>query len=677
MTLRLAASFTDALMRLTAQEMAAVWSTVTTLNADPSHPGLKLHRVDRARDKNFWTARVNDGIRIVLHRAGEDTLLWVDHHDAAYRWAERRRLDVHPVTGAAQLVEVRERVEEVVVPVYVTREAARPKLFADTPDKTLLLCGVPEDWIADVRTVDEDTIFALQPHLPAEAMEALVDLAYGIAPKLPAPTPDPFAHPDAQRRFRLLTDEADLARALEAPWERWAIFLHPAQQEFVDRDFAGPARVIGSAGTGKTVVALHRAVRLAREGGRVLLTTFNSVLAASLERKLALLSAGDEAFAARITVADLATATRGLHEATIGPVTLATDFDIREALVAAKGEVALKVDDRFLLDEWTLIVDGRQIRSRENYRDLPRLGRKRRLSGEKREALWSLFERARETLGTRGLTTYPAMLAQLGASIDPTASPFDHVVVDEAQDIGAVELRILARIAGGRPNGLFFAGDIGQRIFRPPFSWKGEGVDVTGRSRALRVNYRTSEAIRRRADRLLPPTLVEADGAEESRKGVQSLFTGPPPEHHVYGTEEQERDAVAAWLRTLIAAGLPPGTIALIVRSDTERPRAEAAAAIAELPCSGAGGGGAGVVVATMHEAKGLEYRAVAVLACDEGVLPSVERLAEAADESALAEVYATERHLLYVAATRAREALLVTAVAPASEFLDDLASVK
>ena len=676
MALRWADTFMDALTKLTAQEIAAAISTAKQIQADPAHPGLSLHKVDASKDKNFWTARVNDDIRIVLHRSGADTLLaHVDHHDAAYRWAERRRLDVHPRTGAAQIVEVRERVEEVVVPVYVTQEVAKAPLFADTAEDTLLACGVPYDWLEDVRQVDEDTIFALQNRLPAEAMEALLNLAVGIPPAAPLKIADPYEHPDAKRRFHLLTDEVDLARALEAPWDKWAVFLHPAQREFVERDFAGPARVIGSAGTGKTVVALHRAVRLARDNpeARVLLTTFNEALADSLSAKFAVLTGHDPDLAARVTIADMRGAMVTLHERVIGPVRLASEEDVRTALDEAKARSDLSVEDRFLVEEWDHIVDGRQVPDRETYRDLPRLGRRKRLTGERREALWSLFEDARAILVARGFTTYAAMLARLA---DAAESPFDHIVVDEAQDVSAAELRIMAHMVGDRPNGLFFAGDIGQRIFRSPFPWKAEGVDIQGRSRSLKVNYRTTFEIKRQTERLLPSTLVEADGSEDNRLGVQSLFGGPAPTVASFDTEQGECDAVGAWLTHCAGEGLAPSTLAILVRDRDQLTRAHKAVACAHLKATeslrrdfedGA------VFVGTMHEAKGQEWRGVAVMACDEGIIPSESRMAAATNPGALDELYAKERHLLYVACTRAREVLFVSGVKPTSEFVTDV----
>jgi hypothetical protein len=673
MTLRIADTFTDALTRLTAQEQAAVKQAAFDLQVNPSAPGLSLHRVDRARDKDFWTARVNRDIRIVLHKRGSDTLLaWVGHHDDAYRWAERRRLEVHPTTGAAQLVEIRERVVYIKAIVDGYDGAPEP-LFAHTPEATLLLCGVPPDWLPDVRAATEDTLLDLDEHLPAEAMEALINLSAGIAPAPAAPTPDPFEHPDARRRFRLLADSEELARALEYPWEKWTIYLHPAQRAFVEKDFAGPARITGSAGTGKTVVALHRAVRLARADplARVLLTTYNERLADGLRRKLALLAAPPN-----VIVSDLRTAALDEHERLLGPARIATDAQIATALATAAERHA--VEPGFLREEWRLIIDARDIRDADVYRDLPRHGRRTRLTGNRREALWAVFEQARTLLHRQGLKTYAEALHDLAAAVRASGpAPFDHVVVDEAQDLSLAELRYLKAACAGETNGLFFAGDIGQRIFRPPFAWAAEGVEIRGRSRFLKVNYRTSRQIRERSDLLLPGRLLELDGAEEDRTGVQSVFDGPPPLIQAHKSQEAEKEAVAAWIVESVADGVSPGEIGVLVRTEDEFPRArraiEAAAHEFESLADGIPSDPGRVVVATMHAAKGLEFRAVAVMACDADLLPLGRRLLEATDETALEEIYATERHLLYVACTRARDRLFISGVNPVSEFLQDL----
>ena len=282
MDFRIADTFTVSLARLNGPEQKAVKTTAFDLQLNLSSPGLRFHRLDRPRDPNFWSVRVNDDIRLIVHRTPTSLLVcYVGHHDAAYAWAERRRIERHPTTGAAQLVELPELVEHVAVPtVTTTAPTPKPRLFPGIADETLLGYGVPPEWLDRVRGADEDTLFDIADHLPQEGAEALLNLATGTTPEMPERTPvetDPFAHPDAQRRFRVLANIEELERALDYPWDKWAVFLHPAQRRLVERDYSGPARISGSAGTGKTIVALHRSVALARRHpqARVLLTTFS------------------------------------------------------------------------------------------------------------------------------------------------------------------------------------------------------------------------------------------------------------------------------------------------------------------------------------------------------------------------------------------------------------------
>ncbi len=296
MEFRIADTFTDSLARLTGDEQKAVKTTAFDLQVNPASPGLSFHKLDKAKDKNFWSVRVNNDIRLIVHRTSASLLLcYVGHHDKAYDWAERRKLEVHPKTGAAQLIEIRERVEEIVIPRYIEAPTAKPLLFENLPESELLGYGVPLEWLSDVRQANEDSILDLATHLPAEAAEALLNLATGgvrqvdtpkftVVEKLDRLEPDPFTHPDAERRFRLIHTFEELERALDYPWDKWTVFLHPAQRSLVRRSYAGPTRVAGSAGTGKTVVALHRAVFLARRepDARVLLATFSETLADAL-----------------------------------------------------------------------------------------------------------------------------------------------------------------------------------------------------------------------------------------------------------------------------------------------------------------------------------------------------------------------------------------------------------
>jgi len=544
--------------------------------------------------------------------------------------------------------------------------------------------GVPEEWVDDVRAADEDGLLDVIEHLPQEAQEAILRLAVGEKPEPPKVLPveaDPFAHPDAQRRFRVLTNVEELERALEYPWEKWAVFLHPEQRTLVERDFSGPARVSGSAGTGKTIVALHRAVHLARRAPetKVLLTTFSTTLANALTAKLGHLAGNEPAVLQRITVEAIQDLAYRFYTERFGAPSLASE-ELIEGLIAraAHATGSSRFADRFLLNEWTDVVDAWNLQSWEEYRDVARLGRKTRIGGKQREQLWEIFSALRATLDAQGLVTWPGVFSRLTADLSGNAAPpFDSIVADEAQDLGVAEMRFLAALAGERTDGLFLAGDLGQRIFQTPFSWKALGVDIRGRSHTLRINYRTSHQIRAQADRLLPQSIADVDGLVESRLGTISVFDGPPPHVKIASSEKEETETVAAWIGERVREGYRPEEIGVFVRSDAQIDRVRQAANVAKVAyailADNVVATPGKMSISTMHLAKGLEFRGVAVMACDDEVLPLQERIEAVSDESDLEEVYNTERHLLYVACTRARDRLLIAGVAPASEFLADL----
>lgn len=689
----IADTFTASLARLAAAEQKAVKVTTFDLQTRPGSPGIQMHKLDHSRDPNFWSARVSSDIRIIVHRtAGRLLLCYVDHHDKAYIWAERRKLETHPKTGAAQLVELRERVQEVVIPVATSVQASPrapappsgPKLFEQRSDDELLGYGVPPEWLADVRAADEDSLLVLADHLPGEAAEALLELATGGTPR-PSQTPpaaaSPFTHPDAQRRFRVMSNVEELTRALEYPWDRWSIFLHPEQRQIVERDFSGPARVSGSAGTGKTIVALHRAAHLARANpdGRVLLATFSEPLARALQTQLRRLLSHEPRLAERIDVGALDALALRLHKSLIGPVMLTAEQTLRAFVREASATVpAHRFSQSFLLSEWTHIVDARQLRTWEAYRDVTRLGRKTRLKEPQRAQLWDIFARVWAALGERGSTTPAAMYVALTRTLTEVRhGPYDFAVIDECQDLGPSQLGFLAALGGSRPNALFFAGDLGQRIFQQPFSWLSQGIDVRGRSRTLRVNYRTSHQIRQQADRLLDPEITDMDGVREERGDTISVFNGPIPRVRSFATAEEEVKAVATWLRDRTAEGVEPHEIGVFVRALAQLERARRAMVLAGIACREINAQvevtSGHAAIGVMHLAKGLEFRAVAVMASDDEVLPLQERIEQVGEDGDLQEVYDSERHLLYVACTRARDYLHVSGVDPVSEFLEDL----
>lgn len=690
MEFRIADTFTSSLGKLTNDEQKTVKTTVFDLQLNPAHPGMQFHRIDQSKDDNFWSVRVSQDIRLIIHKTERSFLIcYVDHHDKAYKWAERRKIEQHPKTGAAQIVELRESIKEIIVPKYVEDESPRQTvkkilqpLFSSIGADTLLSYGVPQEWISEVQSVTEETLFQVTPHLPQEAAEALLELATGGTPKAPLKVimADPFEHPDAKRRFTSIKTSEELERALNFPWDKWTVFLHPDQSEIVTKEFNGPARVSGSAGTGKTIVALHRAVNLAKSNpdARVLLTTFSETLASSLRTRLRRLITSEPRLGDRIEVYSVNDIGLQLFKKIDKTKKIITDNELSEVLsVAASLVKGHSFSQSFIKSEWEDIVDAWRIKSFEEYKDVKRLGRKRRLSDTQRAVLWEIFENAQKKLALGSWVTLAEVFSTVAKQISSYRNPpFEYVVVDEAQDVSIPQLQFLSAMGGTRANGLFFAGDLGQRIFQQPFSWKSLGVDIRGRSQILKVNYRTSHQIRTQSDQLLASSITDVDGNSESRLHTISTFEGEKPTVITFTSIEEESRFVADWIMNLIQKGYKSHEIGVFFRDSNQLERAKSAVKksgqeITSL-IEAVDSTYQSVSVGPMHLAKGLEFRAVVVMACDDEVIPLQDRIELAGDESDLDEVYQSERHLLYVACTRARDALLVTGVDPASEFLED-----
>lgn len=699
MEFRIADTFTDSLNKLTNQEQKGVKTTAFDLQLNPKNPGLRFHKLNKTKDPNFCSVSANMDIRLIVHRTASSLLLcYVDHHDDAYAWARKRKIERHPKTGAAQLVEVRETVEEITIrqPVAAVTQPKSKAASKKTPSKQarlfdalseddLLGYGIPPEWIDDVKTATETSLFDIAEHLPQEAAEALLELATGGTPAQPTLLPadsDPFSHPDAQRRFRVMTNQEELQRALDYPWEKWTVFLHPAQQHLIERDYSGPARISGSAGTGKTIVALHRAVFLARRHptASILLTTFSQALANSLKLKLDRLVGNEPDVRNRIQALAIREVAHTLYKQAYGKPNIAKPAEVRSLLITLATQAAPgQFSDAFLWNEWQDIADARQVNSWQAYKTVKRLGRKTRVGSKQRELLWSIFSKVLHTLKENEQITWAGLFQKVAIHLEQSKTlPFDFAIVDKAQDIGIAALRFLCALGTRHPDSLFFTGDLGQRIFQQPYSWKSLGVDIRGRSQTLKINYRTSHQIRQQADRLLPESLSDVDGNREERRHTVSVFNGPTPQIQICDDEQAETQFVSSWLTEQMDAGLQPDEIGVFVRSPNQMQRAIAAieqaeATPSELDNQLMSSQGC-IAISTMHLAKGLEFRAVAVIACDDEVLPLQSRIETISDEADLEEVYSTERHLLYVACTRARDQLLISGVDPASEFLDDVA---
>ncbi len=681
--------------RLAASEKGRIVDLIGKLYRDPSHPSLSLERVRGARSPGIWAARVSGDLRAILHMEGDAvSVLHVDHHDAAYDWASRRTIGRHSATGILQVVEAVESISEVAHALEPPVAPQAPALFAAHADAYLVSLGLPETWLPALRAVrTEDQLLTICGRLPPDVAERLIDLSQGeiVTPPLPVVSAGAAAAPrsDERRRFYayVADDEAELRAAIEAPHERWIAFLHPSQRALVEGEFRGPVKVAGGAGTGKTVVALHRARHLARRGRRVLLTSYVTTLCRTIERQLDRLCGPDAPERARITVSTVDKQALAIVRQVEPRLRPATDDEIRDALDrvlarppegASQGGAA--ADPAFVRAEWTNVVQAQGIGAWEEYRSARRTGRGRPISVRERRALWAVFDAVMADLAQRDHIDFPGLCRRAEALVTSgrVASPFDAVVVDEVQDLRPPALRFVRALAAADPGLLMLVGDASQRIYASRVNLGACGIAVRGRSHTLRVNYRTTEQIRRAADRVLGAEQDDLDGGAERRQATRSLLRGPRPRRAAFPTPAAELEHAVRTIRGWMDAGITPASIAVFLRAGGRRLDAVSATLeTAGIPTRRLADETVeardGVALGTLFRAKGLEFRAVLVLDASAAALPSPPALRAAPDPQDREDVLARERHLLHVAMTRARDELCITWSGEPSPFLADL----
>ncbi|MGR3274618.1 3'-5' exonuclease [Acaryochloris marina NIES-2412] len=664
-----------AVSRLEAKDAKRVWKFLSKFLEDPSHPSLSLERVTKTKNENLWSARISQELRAIVHKEGETwTILHADHHDAAYQWASRKQIARHSKTGVLQIVESPEVVEQQ-VPNFTTVNLELPSLFDGHEEDYLVSLGVPDNWLPTLHKIkSEEMLLDVVFDLPEDVGDRLLNLAAGelVTPPIPW-SPEQSGY--SQRRFFILDDNADLMRMLEAPLETWIAFLHPSQQKLATGSFSGPIKVTGGAGTGKTVIALHRARHLARQGKRVLLTSYVKTLCENMSRNLSLLCTAEEL--ALITVSTV-------HKQAL---TLATgkgqqlkpvDRSKLQALITDAHFPRCPLDPTMLLAEWDTIIQDQGITRWEKYKNTSRTGRGFSLSSKGREQVWPIFEKTLMTLQAQGQADWSSICRHAREFIESgiVISPFDAVVVDELQDLRPQEIKFLSTLAGNKPNALTLVGDGGQRIYGSRFSLKSLGVNVQGRSHILRINYRTTEQIRRFADRLLGDTGDDLNGGTEQRKGTTSLLKGPRPTLHQAKTPAQQWKYVSQEIKRIRQEGLALEEIAIFSRANADLETIQAALKrnrINSQLLQQESREGEGVQLGTLHRAKGLEFKAVFVVNVSDEQVPLRSLLQNIQDPQLRTDILTRERQLLYVGLTRARDEAVLTWTGYPSRFLEDI----
>ena len=697
----LSKEFLEAYSRLPRGQQKKVREFTEKFQRNPTGPGIHFEPVRDAIDDKVRSVRIDQAYRaIVIQPPRGDVYLcvWVDHHDEAYAWARKKRFEVNPASGVFQLYEL-----DVPAPEPVAPEVETPAgLFDRFENRELLMAGLPEPLLPAVRALQSDEdLEALAPHLPEDAAEVLFQLAAGYSlgealeemersrvGKEAVDVEDfqeALKQPGSQRGFKVLDDEQDLDAMLEAPLEQWRIFLHPTQRKLVETHANGPMRVLGGAGTGKTVVLMHRAKHLARSeftspGDRILVTTFTRNLALDLETNLKNLCGS--AFS-RLEVTNL-------HSWAVGFLrSRGQDFRIVQGSErtscwkqALEGEVS-GLPRSFYMDEWDHVIQAQGIESREAYFRASRGGRGTRLSRTRRADVWKVMARYREILDAEGMVEWPDVIREARTCLESADAepPYCAVLADEVQDFSPEALRLLRALVAPGPNDVFLVGDGHQRIYGRHTPLSRLGFEIRGRrSRRLRLNYRTTQRIRSFAVGLLEGRVIDdLDEGTDSLQGYCSIRTGLQPVIKQLSSAAEENEFIVACVRSWLEKA-PPASICVAARSSKQirngcKPALEAAGiscVILEKELETEVDPQA-VRLATMHRLKGLEFSRVLISGVQKGQVPSAAALRSAPDDAGREDAELQERCLLYVAATRARDELVVVGWGEMSPFLEEI----
>lgn len=659
---------------------------------NPNSPGINYEKIDEGIDKNICSVRIDDAYRAIVVRCPDTNvfmLLWVDHHDEAYAWAKRKKCSINKVTGGVQVFDVQE--------VTVEKTVEKETLFAKYSDAQLLRMGLPEEQLPMVKSIESlDEFYAMKKSLPEDAYEGLEWLAHDfdydeVVSTLYEKETEPVSDEDfaaalqsdfSKKSFVIVDGEEELKRIMAEPLEKWRIFLHPTQRRIVNRDYSGPARVLGGAGTGKTVVAMHRAKRLAGEldqGKKVLFTTFTRNLADDIKENLRKIASVDQMRQIEVVNLDSLVSSFLREQGYEYKVCFSDELDkVWDDAIAAAGGT-LDYTKNFYIDEWVKVVQAQEAYSKEKYIKASRIGRGLRLDRIKRTKVWGVFDEYMRICDERKLrdSEYAMYECRIILEKQYTSGRYENIIVDEGQDLSPSAYRLIRSLAGEpHKNDIFIVGDAHQRIYRNKAILSKCGINVRGRARKLRINYRTTEEIRKYAFGLLKGiSFDDLDEAYDDGDNCQSLTHGEVPQIKRFNTPEEELEFLVNEIRTLEAAGVPQKDICIVARThkmiDAYKDGLRANGIVSfEITTNKVDDRSRNEVrIATMHRVKGLEFNYIFAAGVNNKALPNAVR-SDFSDDVSLEEFETEEKCLLYVALTRARVGAYVTCYGKMSSLI-------
>lgn len=689
----ISADFLTAFAALPRQIQGKVTEFMNKFRNNPMSPGINYEKLNACQDKKICSVRIDDTYRGIVVRQPETgvyLLLWVDHHDKAYAWAKNKRCEVNPKTGAIQIYDM------IVAPQAVPA-AETIDLFAGLSDKELYDLGLPEDMLAFVRAIpDAADFYSKKNSFPADTFETLSWVVEGFplsevkalmeqeagSQKTTGNLADALESPETLKSFVVVEGEEELRRIMAEPLEKWRVFLHPTQRKIVAKNYSGAARVLGGAGTGKTVVAMHRAKQLAstlKEKERILFTTYTANLASDIRDNLRKICSVEEG--RRIDVINLdAWVAQFLREHGY-PAEIVYDDTLTklwEDAVAANdfdGEFPVS----FYEDEYNRVVVAQEAFTLEKYIKATRTGRGTRLDRKKRMQIWKVFDAYQNMLKEQKIRDINTAMYECRLLItkSPAETRYRHVIVDEGQDLSVNAYRLLRTIAGEEhENDIFIVGDAHQRIYKNKAVLSKCGINVRGRSSILRINYRTTEEIRKAAFALLNGiSFDDLDNSFDTGDRCQSLTHGKAPQVLRFGNANEEFDATLKEIKSLIDSGVSAKNICVVARTHKLLDDYISQFTANGLRCYEIRGnkvddrGLDGIRVATMHRVKGLEFQYIFVVAANKRIIPLASAI-DHTDSVSEQETMTAEKCLLYVALTRAQKGAYISGYGQMSEFL-------
>ncbi|WP_027205061.1 DEAD/DEAH box helicase [Butyrivibrio fibrisolvens] len=693
-TVAMSTDFLTAFAALPRQKQGKVTEFVNKFRNNPMHPGINFEKIVEGIDKNICSVRIDQEYRGIVVREPESNvyiLLWVDHHDEAYDWAKRKKCSINKTTGSVQIFDVQEVVEE-------QKKIDVPSLFENVSDEVFAKIGLPEEQLPMVKSIKTlEGLHSLKTAIPEEAFEGLEWLGNGFTPDEVLSTLYPetdhvtvddndFAaalQTDASKKsFVIVEGEEELQAIMQEPLEKWRIFLHPTQRKVVGKNFSGPARVLGGAGTGKTVVAMHRAKMLAQEleaGKKILFTTYTKNLAEDIKDNLRKICTADEMKRIDVINLDAWVANFLRRQGYEYQIVYGDEIDKawKDAIAVAGGDLSFV--EGFYKDEWLKVVQAQEVYDKISYCKAPRLGRGVRLDRKVRMQLWDVFDEYQNIMNERQQRDVETAMYECRKILESKnlRGQYDSIVVDEGQDLSPSAYRLLRALAGdAHENDIFIVGDSHQRIYRNKAILSKCGIFVRGRSSYLRINYRTTEEIRKFAFALLNGvSFDDLDEDYDNDKGCQSLTHGEKPEIKEFATPEEEMKFIVSRIRDLEASGVEQKNICIVAR--THRLLDNYIAGLQregiksfEIKANKTDDRSyEGVRIATMHRVKGLEFDHVFAVAVNRNVLPFGSKN-DFEDDLSLEEFRTGEKCLLYVALTRARKSAYVSCYGGLSELI-------